>query len=319
MTGINGRGIDVLPQFNMYHRAMQVRKEQGLLEEILQREKKIYAQRKALRRKRDNTRERYTRIFEPVTESIGRLKKPPQPAEAEVDDLLDLKDEPTPPKEEELEPEMFEDLEDIEEPGKLYKLALRSVPLDLRDDGVLGLNTKEHLIGTWSFSVAGNKLLLRRGSVEDHIEIDDFDLWCLLLVFNPSKINLKTTDRRGKVLPFVKTYAKIAQILGLADGYESTSKSRKRFKYRLILEGSKQGRGCFMYTTSPPKLVHPDTVVIPSDRAGLKKALFLALSEFRAGNTAMRNVVVPLAAEAQRKGILPENLLSNDEKTWVFA
>ena len=74
-----------------------------------------------------------------------------------------------------------------------------------------------------------------------------------------------------------------------------------------------------MYTTSPPKVVHPDTVVVPSDRAGLKKALFLALSEFRAGNTAMRNVVVPLAAEAKRKGILPEHLLTNDEKTWVFA
>ena len=29
--------------------------------------------------------------------------------------------------------------------------------------------------------------------------------------------------------------------------------------------------------------------------------------------------VVPLAAEASRMGILPRNLLSNDEKTWVFA
>ena len=83
----------------------------------------------------------------------------------------------------------------------------------------------------------------------------------------------------------------------------------------------KQGKGCFLYTTSPPpkSFVHPNTVVIPSDRVGLKKALFLALSEFRAGNTAMRNVVVPLAAEAKRKGILPEHLLTNDERTWVFA
>ena len=256
-------------------------------------------------------------MFEPVTESIDRLKKP-QSAEAETDDLLDLKDEPT-PKEEKLEPEIFEDLKVIEEPGKLYKLALKSVPHDLRDDGVLGLNTKEHVIGDWTFSVAGNKLMLRQGGEEDYIEIDDFDLWCLLLVFNPSKINLRTTDRRGKVLPFVERYAKIAEALGLIEGYENMSRSRKRFKYRLILEASRQGSGCFMYTTSPPKVVHPDTVVIPSDRAGLKKALYLALSEFRAGNTAMRNVVVPLAAEARRKGILPENLLSNDEKTWVFA
>ena len=305
----------------MYHRSLQVRKEQSLLEEILQRQKKIHAQRKALRRARDNTRERYKRIFEPVTESIDRLKKP-QPAEA---DLLDLTTDEQQPKEEE-EPEQTsstfdDDLSEIEEPSKVYKLALKAVPQDLRDDGVLGLNTAQHIIGNWTFSVAGNKLLVRRGSEEEYIEIDDFEIWCLLLVFNPNKLNLPTLDRRGKVLPFVKKYAEIAHQLGLPEFYEHMSKSRKRIKYKLILGASKQGKGCFLYTTSPPpkSFVHPNTVVIPSDRVGLKKALFLALSEFRAGNTAMRNVVVPLAAEAKRKGILPEHLLTNDERTWVFA
>jgi len=44
-----------------------------------------------------------------------------------------------------------------------------------------------------------------------------------------------------------------------------------------------------------------------------------ALAELRAGNTSMRNLVVPLAQEAKRKKILPKNLLSVDEETWVFA
>ena len=49
------------------------------------------------------------------------------------------------------------------------------------------------------------------------------------------------------------------------------------------------------------------------------RGLVKALEELRAGNTSMRNLVVPLAQEARRKGILPVNLLSPDEETWVYA
>ena len=49
------------------------------------------------------------------------------------------------------------------------------------------------------------------------------------------------------------------------------------------------------------------------------RALLQALAELRAGNTSMRNFVVPLAKEAKQKKILPHNVLSADEETWVFA
>ena len=49
------------------------------------------------------------------------------------------------------------------------------------------------------------------------------------------------------------------------------------------------------------------------------RALLQALAELRAGNTSMRNFVVALVKEAKRKKILPHNLLSADEETWVFA
>ena len=63
----------------------------------------------------------------------------------------------------------------------------------------------------------------------------------------------------------------------------------------------------------------PSTVVIPSDNKGLMRELKKALAELRAGNTSMRNLVVPLAQEARRKRILPDGLLSPDEETWVYA
>ena len=67
------------------------------------------------------------------------------------------------------------------------------------------------------------------------------------------------------------------------------------------------------------KRIKPSTVVIPSDKKGLLRELVKAVAELRAGNTSMRNIVVPLAQEAKRKRILPRHLLSADEKTWVFA
>ena len=89
----------------------------------------------------------------------------------------------------------------------------------------------------------------------------------------------------------------------------------------------KKGSG-FLFSVRPPpfataaggkRRVKPSTVVIPSDKKGLLRELVKAVAELRAGNTSMRNLVVPLAQEAKRKKILPRHLLSADEKTWVFS
>ena len=93
------------------------------------------------------------------------------------------------------------------------------------------------------------------------------------------------------------------------------------------MASSAKGSG-FLFSVQPPPFmkkksknmtIKPSTVVIPSDRKGLMRALVQALAELRAGNTSMRNLVVALAQEAKRKRILPVNLLSPDEETWVFA
>ena len=66
-------------------------------------------------------------------------------------------------------------------------------------------------------------------------------------------------------------------------------------------------------------LIHPSVVVVLSDKQGLLRALIKSVAELRSGNTSMQNLVVPLAQEAKRLNILPRNLLSSKEMTWVFA
>ena len=67
------------------------------------------------------------------------------------------------------------------------------------------------------------------------------------------------------------------------------------------------------------RMIHPSTVVIPSDKKRLLRDLLKAVAELRAGNTSMQNIVQPLAQEAKRRKILPPHLLSPKEMTWVFA
>ena len=63
----------------MYHRALQVRKEQPLLEEMLKLQKESRIQREKDRENDSSKRKKYTKMFEPLTESIQKLKPEPQP------------------------------------------------------------------------------------------------------------------------------------------------------------------------------------------------------------------------------------------------
>ena len=142
-------------------------------------------------------------------------------------------------------------------------------------------------------------------------------------------MELKTL--KGNYIPAVKNYVDIVHKLNLVEiairNHPRTYKNRS--KYKLIESFSTKGTG-FLFSVSPPpflnkdiekkkKIIKPSTVIIPSDKKGLMRALLQALAELRTGNTSMQNFVVPLAKEAKRKKILPPNLLSPDEETWVFA
>ena len=309
-----------LQRVNMFHRINNIEQEERLLTEMLKLQSDIRRQREDDRLQNSTRREKYTKIFEPVTSTLQALKPskttpvttPGTPPPSPPSPALITFDEGKP------ETEKPENILDIREPGELYKKALSAVSRKARDDGELGLNPTSHTIGDYTYEVEDNVLKVFRiaeeGRDEKEFEIEDYDLWRLLLVLNPNKIQLKTVEN-GQLLPFVVQYRKIAEELELLKNYDQHVGSNKRVKYKLLTH---RGSG-FLFSVRPPTLIAPDTVIIPSDNVFLMNSLYRALAEFRAGNSSMRNVVVPLAAEARRKKILPTHLLSDDEETWVFA
>lgn len=293
-----------------YRRISNIAEEEGLLQEMLNLQSQIRAQREKDRIAKTSRSEKYTKMFEPVTKSLERLVTPILPATNDLVDLTDVIPGHVPLQ-------LKEEKDDFElmEPGELYREALNSVPIRRRDDGMLGLNTEKHSIGDYIYEVEGNVLKVHHDGEQKHFEIDDLELWKLLLVKNPQSIRLKLKDEQKQYLPFVHEFKDIADQLNLVASSGHRTGFKNRVKYKMLME-MRKGSG-FLFSVQPP--VTPNTVVIPSDNLGLMRALYTALAELRAGNTSMRNIVVPLAAEAKRKRILPENLLSPDEETWVYA
>ena len=293
-----------------YHRIKDIEDQEQMLEEILSLQSDIRSQREKKRRLNTAQHEKYTRIFEPVTKSIAKLapQPAPQPAPAQAP--------PSQPKVKVKEEE--DDLKFFDEPNnELFRQALYEVPENLRSDGVLGLDTETHTIGDYEYQVEGDKLHCTNENSDDEavFKVDSLELWMLLLVKNPTRIQLKL--KTGKeYLPFVYEFKDIADRLELVATSQHFSGFRFRRKYKILQELEHAGSG-FLFTTRPP--VKPDTVVVPSDKAGLLRDLYTAVAELRAGNTSMQNIVVPLAAEARRLGCLPKNLLSPEEETWVYA
>ena len=290
-----------------YRKIKDIEDQEQMLEEILSLQAEIRSQREKKRRLNTSQHEKYTRIFEPVTSTIAKLAPQPAPQPAQA---------PPQPKQEIKEEE--EDVKFFDEPNNdLFRQALYEVPENLRSDGVLGLDIKTHTIGEYEYEIEGNKLRCINENSDDEavFEVDSLELWLLLLVKNPTRIELKL--KTGKeYLPFVYEFKDIADRLQLVASSQHSLGFRFRRKYKILQDLEHAGNG-FLFTTRPP--VKPDTVVLPSDKAGLLRELYTAVAELRAGNTSMQNIVVPLAAEARRLGCLPKNLLSPEEETWVYA
>lgn len=286
-----------------------ISKRENQLKQILKLQSGIRKQREQRRRVNTSQNERYTRMFEPVTSSIKKL----MPHENILDQAVPQTAAPL------LNPDIKED-KFYEEPNNdIYRQALTEVPENLRSDGILGLNTWTHSIGEYEYEVKGDILHCVSADGLDSVEfkIDSLNLWMLLLVKNPTRIELKL--KVGKEYhPFVYDFKDIVDRLGLAESGRHTIGYNLRKKAKALADLEKAGSG-FLFTSAPPNLVKPNTVIIPSDKAGLMHELYTALAELRAGNTSMQNIVVPLAAEARRLGCLPKDMLTPEEQTWVYA
>ena len=90
------------------------------------------------------------------------------------------------------------------------------MPENLRSVGVLGLDAETHTIGDYEYQVEGNKLHCTNENSDDEavFKVDSLELWMLLLVKNPTRIQLKL--KTGKeYLPFVYEFKDIADRLEL--------------------------------------------------------------------------------------------------------
>ena len=247
--------------------------------------------------------------------------------------------------------------------SSLLHQALSQVSKGQRDDGVYGINWNKRTIGGKEFTVKnGNILQVQVGSGEKmEFKITDINVWKLLLYQNPyDKVSTETSE--GEPTQAVQQYQEIADALNLIDYAKHHLKSdayKKRKKYKILSIRKQQGSG-FLFSIQIPssfsnkkvkkktkkegtgiakvkkhqynrkQLFKPSTIVIPSDKKGLLSALIKATAEMKAGNSSMRNLVVPLEQEAKRRGILPieyENDIHNssnatdeeDNLNWIYA
>ena len=175
---------------------------------------------------------------------------------------------------------------------------------------MLGLDSARKLINYRPYSVSDNNVLAVKNEdgSESRVKIEDPSVWTILLAQNPERLIHVTDDA-------VERYREIMDTLGTEARIQHTHKNyRKRVKYRLLHKS--EGAGFLYSVRKPPP---PEPILIPSDKEGLLRALIQSVAELRAGNENMRNIMVPLAQEAQRRNILPAQLLSPEEMTWVYA
>ena len=327
-----------------YHpyRLQSIEDERRLLEEMLALQGKVRVAREKDRRLKSSQSSHYTKMFQPITNSLKQLK-PSQVAKVEIStstDEPDVKDELDEDDDDQYDDSKKYELNDIvvkdkpdekfklndvivkNNPGELYKEALNSIPTKARDDGVFGLDVATKHIGNYTFMVDEDTLHVidDDDQVRSYI-IDDYDLWRLLLAKRPKEIGLKLKDARGRNTKTLDEYIRIIDDLDLVSiAQRDGVQIKNRAKYKLL---PKAGHG-FLFTSTRPEflrqtLVNPNVVVVPSDKQGLLRELIKSLAELRSGNTSMQNVVVPLAQEAKRLKILPPGLLSSKEMSWVFA
>ena len=143
-------------------------------------------------------------------------------------------------------------MEPDDDDNDLFFNIVRSIPVSERDDGVVGLNINTNLIGDNTFTVKGNLLKVYNDDSEVTFEINDDDLWKLLLMQRPKNLmELKTL--KGNFIPAVKDYVDIVKKLNLIElaMRDHPRYYKNRSKYKLITSFSTKGSG-FLFSVSPP-------------------------------------------------------------------
>lgn len=269
-----------------FHRINTPQDEQELLKEIIDLDTRVRKEKERARLRDISRKATYEKIFDPITRKMEEVAERTPAPTGDLISFDEIKTESVSPPEPDQE---------------LYDHILSSIPPKQRDtDGLLGLDSENNLIGGRSYTVNDNILHVQNDDGTNiSIPIQEPDVWKILLLRNPKSQTNKMA---------VEKYRNIVKQLGLLQGIKR-KKVKNRNKYRLLAKGDG-----FLFTTTPP----PSTVFVPSQPKRLIRSLIQALAELRAGNEAMRNTVVQFAREAKAKKILPPNLLTKEETSWMY-
>ena len=186
-------------------RENRIAEEARLMEEMLQIQSKIRAQKEKERVLKTSRNEKYSTMFKPITSSLERLKPTiaaaaaaaaPNIAAQKIEKEIKKEDEEMDKQsdgesEEDGEEEESEE-EEEEEEGDLYDRVLRAIPEELRSDGVFGLkvnrnNNRVGQIGRYTFQVMNN----------NRIEFHTADEWPLS-IYKQSRSMGVTARKKSK-------------------------------------------------------------------------------------------------------------------------
>ena len=308
-----------------FHPIKRVEDRERMLERILSLQTQVRTKREKDQLASSSRNQKYTKIFEPITKTLEHIADIPTPSKKNLldtdvpttnNDLVDL-----------ISPEIIKKEEEEASPGELYRSALRIVSVNDRDDGTFGLNTNTQKIGDYTFTIDGDTLNVTNDDGDDQeFIIDDIEEWIVLLAKSPGRYltlsckkgqstpskRRRETRQKKEYIPSVKRYVEIANKLNLIKTAEESGKSYKTLsKYTVITRCNERLGNGFLFSIKPPPFLHktgnkknfikPSTVVIPSDKKGLMRALVQALAELRAGNTSMRNLVVPFKKQNEKE------------------
>ncbi len=332
-----------------YQHVTSLEQERCLLKAIIDAETEVRASREKKRLERDAQARAYGAIFEPITATMRQLKETrpsAPPVEHDLLGALGKVEDDTPP----LVP-----IPHI--PAAVAARSSVKKDWGKREDGLLGLNESTMEIGGLRAARNGDVLTVYDARGERHkYEIDNPLVWRLLLyngvpdaqeglreaidtyrgIARDLDLVERAKQRPGTAYDRRRKYTHLLAPTTMppppppppnpgGKGFLFSLKRPTSFSDADVAavapSAKRTDRRDDAATTSDalPTHIKPSTIVIPSDKRGLLTALARALGEYRAGNSSMRQVLVPLAQAARRRGVLPAKLLTSEESTWVYT
>ena len=290
----------------MFHSVHSIQDEEKLLKKIIDLETEIRAKEEKKRVNKIGQHETFSKIFEPITKELKTISEVTQPTS--IPDPVPVKNEPdgrqSPERSPPISPQKY---------SQPYTAALNAVSADNLEDGLFGLNPLEKVISGYRYHIEGNSIVVHGTEGYQDVKVVNPVTWLILLSKNPAKIcDLK--NAAGDYTDAAKEFIHIGKHFNFVDNAKLTDKKgyERRTKYSMLTGGHGSG---FLFSVRAP----PVNKFLPSDPQGVLRELQKSLAEYRAGNKSMRNIIVPLYQQAKRMKILPKNLLSEKEFSWIYT